>query len=262
MQRIWPDHAQAGGTEVGDVAAAVAREDRTPPADRPWVLLNMIASVDGASADVEGRSGLLGGPADHELFHALRSIADVIVAGAGTVRAEDYGAPRVRSAWRAARQARGQSALPWLAVASASLRLDPTARLFREAPPEQPPIVVTTEVALTAEPTATAGRELAKVAKVWAAGPDRVDWGHALRLLQDEVGARVVLVEGGPNVNGQLVADDLVDELCLTISPTLMGGLTGRIVSDLAAMPSRPLRLDRVFADEDFLLLRYIRRRE
>jgi riboflavin biosynthesis pyrimidine reductase len=100
------------------------------------------------------------------------------------------------------------------------------------------------------------------LAALWAAAHDRVDWDLALRMLGDRLGARVVLVEGGPNVNGQLVARDLVDELCLTVSPTLMCGLTPRIVTDVVEMPARPQRLARAFVDDDFLLLRYLRRRE
>jgi riboflavin-specific deaminase-like protein len=261
VQRIWPDGADAG-ERVVDVDAAVAAEDRTPPPGRPWVLLNMIASVDGAATDQKGRSGGLGGPADRELFHALRAAADVIVAGAATVRTEGYGPPRVTPERVAARQARGQAPRPRMAVVSRSLRLDPHARLFAAAPPGEPPIVLTSEIALATQPSAAAARALAPVATVWAAGSERVDWGVALRMLREELGARIVLVEGGPNVNGQLVAHDLVDEICLTVSPTLMCGLADRIVSDVVEMPAIPLRLARVFADDDFLLLRYVLARE
>jgi hypothetical protein len=58
--------------------------------DRPFVRCNMISSLDGAIA-VEGRSGALGGPADRRVFQVLRSLADVIVVGAGTAREEGYG---------------------------------------------------------------------------------------------------------------------------------------------------------------------------
>lgn len=259
MHRIWPASPRAVESVV-DAAAAVVDETRVAPPERPWVTVNMIASVDGASADTEGRSGKLGGPADHEVFHALRAAADVILAGAGTVRAENYGAPKVAAEMQAARRQRGQAPLPRLAVVSASLRLDPGARLFREAPDDQPPIVLTSEAALTTEPSAADGRRLAEVADVRAAGRDLVDWHELVRILHRDFDARILLVEGGPNVNGQLVAHDLVDELCLTIAPVLMGGLTARIVADTAAMTPRPLVLDRMFVDDDFLLLRYLRR--
>src|ERR1043165_7544267 len=73
---------------------------------RPAVRLNMIASVDGSTA-VDGLSGGLGGPADRKVFAALRSLADVVLVAAGTVRAENY----------------GPGTLP-IAVVSGSLRLD------------------------------------------------------------------------------------------------------------------------------------------
>jgi hypothetical protein len=84
MRRLWPDPG-----EVDDIAALVAAEPRPAPADRPWVLVNMIASLDGAITIAE-RSGGLGGPADKAMFAALRGIADVVLVGAGTARAERY----------------------------------------------------------------------------------------------------------------------------------------------------------------------------
>lgn len=261
MDRIWPAPPAAVERAV-DAVAAVVDEKRVAPPGRPWVALNMIASVDGASADTEGRSGALGGPADHQVFHALRAAADVILAGAGTVRAENYGTPKVAPQLQDLRRERGQAPLPRLAVLSASLRLDPGARLFREAPAGQSPVVLTSEAALATEPSATAGRRLAEVADVHAVGRDLVDWDEVMRVLHDDLGTRILLVEGGPNVNGQLVAHDLVDELCLTLSPVLLGGLTARIVADTAAMTPRPLTLGRVFVDDEFLLLRYIRRHD
>ena len=88
MRRLWPDP-----TEVDDVDALVAAEPRPAPVGRPWLLVNMVASLDGAIT-VEGRCGQLGGPADRAVFFALRAVADVVLAGAGTVRAEGYGPAR------------------------------------------------------------------------------------------------------------------------------------------------------------------------
>ena len=80
--------------DIVDVEANVAAEARPAPPDRPWVMVNMVTSVDGASSGPNGRSAPLSSDADRRLFHALRSVADVVLAGAGTVRAENYGAPR------------------------------------------------------------------------------------------------------------------------------------------------------------------------
>lgn len=250
--------AGAGASDI-DVAALVAADHRMAAADRPWVLVNMIASLDGAFVGPDGRSGQLSDSADRHMFRALRGIADVILAGATTVRLENYGAPRLPRDVQAARRERGQAPLPRMATVSASLRLDPTSRLFNETPPDQSPIVLTTAKALEALRTedpdlATA---LTNVAEPRACGQDSVDWARALEELRRE--ARVVLVEGGPTVNAQLIAGDLVDEFCLTLSPTLVGrpGDGGAAVA--AGTTLRRFHLNRVHEQDDFLFLRYLR---
>ena len=122
---------------VEDVDPDELYPDDARPAgvDRPWVLLNMVTSVDGATA-VEGRSAGLGGAADQTVFHVLRSVPDVILVGAATVRAERYGPPRTSQAHQAARQARGQAPFPRLAIVSGRLDLDARHRaVHRHAPP-------------------------------------------------------------------------------------------------------------------------------
>jgi riboflavin biosynthesis pyrimidine reductase len=238
-------------------AAAVLDELRPPFPDRPWVLANFVASADGAATGPDGRSGTLSGPADRALFQALRAAADVVLAGAGTVRAENYGRARLTDEQQERRQAQGRPPLPRLAVVSASLRLDPAARFFTEALPDQLPIVLTTTAALA--DAADRAEELAEVAVVHTAGETTVDWGEALRLLHADVGAGVVLAEGGPTVIGQLVTADLLDELCLTVSPLVVGGEAPRIVAGARLEAALPQRLDRVFTADGFLFLRYLR---
>ena len=220
--------------------ALVAAERREPAGDRPWLVVNMVATLDGATA-VDGVTGALGGPADHLVFHALRGIADVVLVAAGTARAEDYGPPR----------ARPDGAPGRLAVVTRSGDLDPTARMFRSGNP----LVLTCE-ACPADRRAA----LAEVAEVVLAGDTAVDLALALDELGSR-GARVVLCEGGPTLNGQLIEADLVDEWCLTVAPVLAGGDAKRAsVGGLAAAPPHPLALDRVLvADDGDLLLRYVR---
>jgi riboflavin biosynthesis pyrimidine reductase len=240
-------------------AEAVLDEPRPAFGARPWVLANFVASIDGAATGPDGRSGTLSGAADRALFQALRAAADVVLAGAGTVRTENYGRARLTDAQQEHRRGQGRAALPRLAVVSASLRLDPAARFFAEALPDQPPIVLTTTAALT--DIADRAEELAAVASVYAAGETTVDWGEALRVLHAEVGAGVVLAEGGPTVIGQLVTADLLDELCLTVSPLMAGGDAPRIVAGARIEAALPQRLDRVFAADGYLFLRYLRDR-
>jgi 5-amino-6-(5-phosphoribosylamino)uracil reductase len=234
-----------------DPSELTAAEARPPHADRPWLLLNMIATVDGATA-VDGRSGALGGPADKQMFSALRGIADVVVVAAGTVRAENYGPPRASDEQQARRVARGQAPLPRLAICTASADLNPGSNVFSSAPP---PLVYTVD-------TADADRRAALDARaelVVHPGP-RLDVAAVVADLGQR-GARVVLAEGGPSFNGALVAADLVDELCLTIAPLLASGESARIAHGPPPAAPFPFALDRVVEDDGTLFLRYVRPR-
>ncbi len=228
----------------------VADAHRASPPNRPWVAVNMVASIDGA-IEVEGRSGALGSPADREMFHALREMPDVILAGAGTVRAENYGPVQLDEAAQARRVARGQQPLPRLAVISGSARLDPTSRLFSDA--AQRPIVITTQSA-----PANAVTALRDVADVLVAGVEEVDLRDAFAQLRKQE-LTTLLCEGGPTLNNQLLADDLVDEWCQTISPILVGGNAARGAHGPAMGVANNLKLTRVVVDDDVLLLRYAR---
>lgn len=249
MRRLLPDPPVDLSPDV--LPSLVAADRRPAPEDRPWLVVNMVASVDGA-IDVDGRSGGLGGPSDLAMFRALRELPDAIMAGAGTVRTEDYGPVRLDDAARDRRRSRGQSEVPRLVVVSASLRLDPDARLFSD--PAQRPIVVT----CASTPT-DARRRLADVADVLVAGEDEVDLVDAMRQLRS-IGAEVVLCEGGPTLNARLLADGLLDEWCQTISPMVASGSPARGTSGPAPGVVRRMRLDRLIVDDDGVLLaRYVR---
>jgi riboflavin biosynthesis pyrimidine reductase len=253
------------GSDDVDLADVYAADPRPPVGDRPWVLCNMIASIDGAATDPTGRSGGLGGPADLRVFSAIRAVADIVLAGAGTVRTERYGPARLSPAQEEARRARGQSPRPRIAVLTRSLALDLELPLFREATDEYRPIVITTTAGMERVRStggATATQDLAMVAEIIVAGDDVVDWHTALRALRTTARAGVVLVEGGPMTNAQLVAADLIDELCLTVSPQIVATDAPRIVSGIGAEAPRRMTLDRVLVEDDFLFLRYLRARD
>lgn len=257
---VWPlpESPTPGGTAGAavDLAALVAAETRPAPAGRPWVVANMVASADGSATDGAGLSGGLGGAGDRQVFSALRAVADVIVAGAATVTAEGYGPARPSTAAREQRRARGQADRPRIAVATASLRLDPGQRLFAESPADARPVILTVD---EADPDRR--RALEAVADVHSAGRASVDWSTALALLRREYGAAIALCEGGPHTIAQLVADDLLDELCLTVAPTLVAGDGPRIAVGASPGAARPLTLDRAVVADGDLLLRYLRAR-
>jgi riboflavin biosynthesis pyrimidine reductase len=227
--------------------AAVTRETL-------WLRASMIASVDGA-ATLSGRSGGLSGAADRLVFSVLRSLADVILVGAGTVTAENYRPVAPAEVWQPLRE--GRAPTPPIAVVTRSLALDPDGPLLSAAAGQARTIVLTSQAA-----PADRRAAVARHADVVVTGPDTVSPGDAVSTLAAR-GYRRVLVEGGPSLLGQITAAGLLDELCLTVSPVLEAGRAGRILAQPPwAAPWRAgtgLRLGHVLEDEGFLLCRYLR---
>jgi riboflavin biosynthesis pyrimidine reductase len=207
----------------------------------PWVRVNFVSSADGA-ATVEGTSGGLGSDADKQVFGVLRELAEVVLVGAGTVRAEDYRGAR--------RDTRGRDTPPPIAVVTGSADLDPDAKLFTDT--RVPPIVLTlaTAPADRRDRLAGAGADVAVL--------DDLEPGTLLAELARR-GLHRVLCEGGPSLFGALLAADAVDELCLTLAPVLAGGTAGRIARGPEGAPSRPMTLAGALHAEGSLLLRYVR---
>lgn len=229
-----------------EMHAAYALPDR----DVPRVRVNFVSSLDGA-VTVDGRSGGLGGDDDRLVMGVLRAMADVVVVGAGTVRVEGYGGVRLARGNVEWRRANGLSPTVPLAVVSASLDLDPRHPFFVEATAR--PLVIAPGSARSERRTA-----LAEVADVVVCGDETVEASAMLEALAER-GLTQVLCEGGPQLFGDLIAADVVDELCLTLSPTLVGGSAGRIARG-APEAARRMRLVHAIPSEDFVFLRYAAR--
>ncbi len=244
MRRVWP----ADVPELSDAELIAAY---TPAAwDRPWLRVNFVASTDGA-ATLEGHSEGLSGVPDKRVFGLLRMLCDVLLVGAGTLRAEGYRALRLDAHRRGWRRDAGLPDLPRLAVVSSRLALDPAAPVFADAPVR--PLVITHG----GSPLGARDR-LAEVADVLVVGDAEVDLAAARGELAGR-GLHQVLCEGGPHLFGSLLAADQVDELCLTVAPLLTGPGAGRIVAGPGAPPRR-FGLSHALVAEDNLLLRYVRR--
>lgn len=229
-----------------DMFAAYALDDRRVP----QVRVNFVQSVDGA-VTLGGRSGSLGGATDRAAMQVLRAMSDVVLVGAGTVRAEGYGGMAPEPDDTAWRRDHGRTDAPRLAVVSEGLHLSASDPVFARA--VHRPIVVTCAAAPSDRRDA-----LARVADVLVCGENTVD----LHDMQDRLaadGLRQVLCEGGPHLFGSLLDAGLVDELCLTVSPHIVGGTAGRIVRG-AAEAARRYRLRAVVHDDEgYVLLRYAR---
>jgi riboflavin biosynthesis pyrimidine reductase len=209
-----------------DPAGLYADAGRRRP-DRPYVLANMVASCDGATA-FDGRAAGLANQADQELFKLIRRSAPVVLVGASTVRAERYRPSTVP----------GQR----IAVVTRSCDLDLSSDLFRSGQG----IVVTTEDA-EALPL-----DLATI----RVGRGSVDLAAALAALD----VTTVLCEGGPALLHQLITADLLDELCLTLGPAIVGGSSNRVGGGPDPAHLIDTHLVHVARDGDHLFLRYVRK--
>jgi riboflavin biosynthesis pyrimidine reductase len=264
VRQIFP--AESSGGPIGAITpggpglAEIARLYAYPAAGtrpgRPWVRANMVSSADGA-ATAQGRSGGLSGEADRQIFSVLRSLADVILAGAGTVRAEKYRPVSDAEAWPELRA--GRPPTPPIAVVTRLLDLDPDGPLLAAARQQARTIVLTTAAA-PAERRAAAARH----AEVVVAGDELLSPEAVIGALAAR-GHQRILIEGGPHLLGQVTAAGLLDELCLTVSPLLAGGRAGRILAagatggdDIPAAQAG-LRLAHVLTDSGYLLCRYLR---
>ena len=245
LRQILPDVSN-----LDDVVGLYLGDTRNPTAGTTWVLLNMVASIDGGTA-VGGTSRALGDDDDLAVFQALRAVADVILVGAATVRGEAYGPANLDDRRRMARLAAGRAEYPRMAVVSASLDLDPDSTLFTGATAR--PLILTHDGA-----PGDRVDTLAQAADVIRAGSDAVDFGIGLGALAERE-LRVVLCEGGPTLNGQLASAGLIDEVNLTVSPLLLGGDSKRILSGPELDPPVPMRLNRLLAGERSLFARYLR---
>lgn len=214
--------------------------------DRPWVMANFVATVDGA-ATVDGGSTAISDADDKVMFHAIRALPDFIVVGAGTVRAENYGPIHLDEKSRQARVEAGRDPTPHLVVVSRTLELDPGSRIFTD-PARR--VTVLTDGAAPADRVGALS-EVADVVKLESTEPG--DLIHYMRM------AKVVLCEGGPLLMGQLIAAGLIDELALTVAPHLVSGGAARIAHGPLASPPLDMRLDRVLYGERSLFLRYLR---
>jgi len=212
----------APGTETD--AVGFATRDRAPQA-RPYVEICMITTPDGATSQ-DNKSGPLGGPSDQAMLRAWRQMCDVILVGAGTVRAEGYGLP--------------SRADVNIAVVTASCNIDPTIPLFASGRG-----FLATSLDAPEMPVASV-----------RAGTGSVDLAGII----DQLNANVVHVEGGPRLNASLLDADLVDAINLTFSHRLAGKHHSDPVTTATRNTTRFSLVDAA-RDGDFVFARYERKR-
>lgn len=215
-------------TQADAYAAPLGRHD-----DRPWVGLCMVASIDGSTV-VDGASAGLSSDNDVGVLLQLRSIAHVVLVGAGTAASEGYGPPKTP----------GQR----IAVVTGRGSVDTSSELFTSGAG----FVITTESATFEE----------RGVDVIRAGSEQVDLAAAIASIPSvRPGATFVQAEGGATLNGALAASDLIDEMNITTSPASVGGDGRRLVAGAPDLSHRFDLEQMLVDDESFVFSRWIRRR-
>jgi len=239
-------HAETASDAIDPLDLYMSDERQSK--DRPWVMLNMISSLDGGTV-VSGKSSELGDDDDFDVLKAIRAVADVILVGAATVTAEDYRPVTLDAERRERRVASGMVETPTLAIVSGRLSVDPEARVFGD--PDHKPLLITSTFADPSKLVLIG--DSADVAVL----PDL----NPVTILAHLGAAGVVLIEGGPTLNGQFAAAGLIDEVNLTTSPTLLSGDSARITRGPEVIPPQAMGIDRVLLGERSLFVRYLRAR-
>jgi riboflavin-specific deaminase-like protein len=243
LERLYPD----GPAETtAEQAISGLRMHERAPEERPYLALNMVSTADGKAA-VEGRTRAISSDVDREVFHQLRTQFDAIMVGAGTVRTERYG-PITKTPELAEKRRREGSRPDAIAViVSGSLNVPEDLPLLQD-PASRVVIMTSSDSELTGVK--------AQVEYLRATGP--FDMRPLMRQLHSDYGVRSVLCEGGPTVNASLIPYGLVDELFLTIAPSIAGGADALTIVAGQPLPElQALALLFLLRADDELFLRY-----
>jgi riboflavin biosynthesis pyrimidine reductase len=231
-----------GRDELAELYAVTARQ---------WVRAGFVSTLDGRVGGPDGLSGSIGSPADKVVFDTVRALADVVVVASGTLRAEGYTRLATAPDWLDHRERAGRPPHPPLVAVTASGDLPE--RLLQERPDTGDLVVAVTR---RTDPRRVAGlRDRLGDEAVLVCGTDEVEPEVLLEQLAER-GWHHVLLEGGPSLLAQWVDAEVVDELCLTLRPLLLGGGGPSLITG-APERVRQARLLSVLSLDDDLMLRY-----
>lgn len=231
LNRLYP---RPGETTAEELVGQLDLDSRAPR-ERPYVVVNMVSSLDGRAA-LDGQTRGLSSAEDRKLFHLLRAAGDALLVGAGTARTERYGEAVKNDELRAARERHGLDPVQPTVIVSGRLLL-PSDLPLLQAPGAR--VIVAT----------AAGHELEGVEADVVYERVGDDLPLLLARLRSEHGIRSLICEGGPTLLSHLLAADLVDELFLSIAPKLTGGGDEPAITTGPTLP-QPVDVDLVWLCE------------
>lgn len=226
---VWP------GPELELTAPELASAYPWPPSqNRSWVRANMVMSLDGSVTGPDGLSKSISSPADRALLGLLRRDADVILVGASTIRAENY----------------GPAAVPF-AIVSISLDLPAGLAMFTQATTDAPrSMILTSQAAIDRAPDGLSER-----VDLIACGSEVVDLHQIVKVLAN-LGLARIHCEGGPTLLTGLLQAKLLNELLLTISPVLVGST--QHLADRQLIPPITAKPEQLITESGSIFLRYL----
>lgn len=195
---------------------------------RPSIGLCMVISIDGSTV-VEGKSTLLSNPADRDVLIALRSAAETIVVGAGTIREEMYEVPSKKGLR--------------VGVVTRTGKMDLNTNLFKSG------------VGFLIMPEDAKQPDTEFDLEIVRAGKGNVD----LHLAMSQLPGSFVQLEGGATLNASMFAANLVDEINLTISPMVTGADSPRLANGAPPLHS-DYEVAHILEDNGFMFIRYLRK--
>ncbi|MFN8016325.1 MAG: dihydrofolate reductase family protein [Acidimicrobiia bacterium] len=237
MDQIWP-------TFIENIDLDIAYE--VPESKNKFLRINMVESLDGVFT-IDGRAKKLSSDIDRKTFQIMRQHADVLLVGADTVRKENYSAPKFNDEIKQKRKSKGISPHLPLALISSTANFDFESALFQG---DEKTIIFTTNEAVSNH------IEHHKIAEFIGCGKDKVDLSNAVNVLIEK-GYKNILCEGGPTINAQLLENNLIDELCLAISPQIVQGTTPTIFNGPVLNNPAKCKPTHMFTQDDFLFMRY-----
>jgi riboflavin biosynthesis pyrimidine reductase len=256
VQLIFSRSSATLGPVSNDGLVGHYRHEPATEPGRVRLRTNFISTLDGSIVGADGRSGSINTPSDHHVFALHRALADAIMVGAGTVRAEGYRAVDLASWQRDIRAYEGLAPTPTLVIISGSGEIDPAVATAADGS-RAPVMIIATDSATGPLPALrAAGVEVLQLPG------EQVDLRAATALLAER-GLTRALCEGGPRLHRDLLAADLVDEVSLSLSPLIVGGIGLRSTSGQPLPSPRRFALHHALhADDDTVLMHYRRRTE
>lgn len=191
----------------------------------PFVFSNFAMTADGKIAFASKNFAPFGSEHDREHMMELRATADAVICGATTVDVTETILGTGGDKYRRQRLKNGLAEFPLRVIASGSGSIDLNSKIFKKR--FSPIIVLTTERISKAKLASLRG-----VAEVEIFGKDKINFHAAFRWLREKWKIKKLLCEGGGALHGALIRADLLDELHLTICPTIFGGKNAPTIAD------------------------------